>query len=143
MPRKIGSKSKKPHRKQPGSTYNGGAPRVSLTNLSPFHHNLAKRLWNKRSECLKLGRPFDLDIDWVLQQVPVCAVTGANLITSSGYEALTPAIDQIIPGAGYTKINVRIVANWYNNAKNQWDDKAIKRLILGASDHIRAVKNEE
>lgn len=137
------TKTKKPHRKAIGSTYNGGAPRTNLQKMTPFHKKLAVRLWNKRSECQKQGKPFDLDVDWVLQQVPVCAVTGALLVVGGKTGPLTPSFDQIVAAAGYTKNNVRIVAQWYNIAKNQWPDAEIKKLIIAASDHIKTVKNEE
>lgn len=127
-------------RKAKVKPYNAGAPRIDLASLSPFHQVLGARLWNKRSYCLKEGLPFDLDEEWLRKQVPVCAVTGAALTNGGKPGPLTASLDQIIPSAGYTKANTRIVAYWFNISKREWPDEVIQKIIIDAAAHMSAVK---
>lgn len=62
--------------------------------------------------------PFDLVADDL--QIPIfCPVLGMRLETGSGYQVdSSPSIDQIQPGAGYTKTNTQIISWRANKLKN-------------------------
>ena len=123
-----------------GSTYNGGRPRTSLSHLTPFQHRLSVRLWDKRAACRKKGTPFDLDVEWLEQQLPICAVTGVELTFGDINDPFAVHIDQIVPQGGYTKANVRLVAQWFNIAKHNFPDEVIKKIIIDAAARMSAVK---
>lgn len=63
-------------------------------------------------------------LELVRDQNACCAISGLPLILSAGCgrtkNPFAPSIDQIIPGAGYTKDNIQIVCIMANTAKNNW-----------------------
>jgi hypothetical protein len=72
----------------------------------------------------KLGIPFDLTIDWLVERLkPLeCEATGAPLQLMRAKESrvnpFAPSLDQRVPGAGYTQDNVMVVC-WAWNAMKQ------------------------
>jgi hypothetical protein len=126
----------------PNPKYNKGQLRADLSQATPFQKYLAVRLYNKKNEAKRRGVAFELDVEWALQQHPICAVTGEQLTFGPEPSALKANIDQIIPGGGYTKTNTRIVAAWFNEAKKAYSDVQIQRLICSAADHIKSLESD-
>lgn len=88
-----------------------------------------------RGRAKKKNLEFDLDFDWVYNNITrYCPMTNLpfqfynNGNNYSNRHALTPSIDKIDPGKGYTKDNCRIVIWWYNAAKQQYSDLDIWHL---------------
>lgn len=111
-----------------------------LENLSPFHKHLMSRVYHKKNVAKSKGIPFDLDLEWALQQVPFCSVTGGPLTIDRDWGPMAVSLDQIIPSAGYTKANTRIVAVWFNLGKKNWPDEEVQKIIIDAAAHMSAVK---
>ena len=83
------------------------------------------------------GVPYTLTDEWLHQQKPVCAVTGASFVTTlSGRDARVPSFDQIVPGKGYTPENTQLVCCWYNYAKSASSADEIRELILQAAKNM-------
>ena len=82
---------------------------------------------------------FELDREWAETQSDKCAVTGAAFKISGVGGPLVPSFDRIDPKKGYTKTNTRLVCQWYNIAKQDWDDSEIKGLIIAAAANMNAV----
>ena len=64
--------------------------------------------------------PFDITIDWFLGRVnSPCAYCGETMIRAKGKGPAhhSPSIDQLIPGAGYTQTNARVICHWCNSHK--------------------------
>jgi len=57
-----------------------------------------------------------------------CAITGLPFDLSKPFSPLTPSLDQIIPGRGYTKTNTQIVSLIYNLAKGNWSHDDVIRM---------------
>lgn len=57
-------------------------------------------------------------------------MTGLNYVITSGIGRTVahPSLDQIKPSAGYTKRNTRVVAWWFNVAKQTYTDKEVISL---------------
>lgn len=132
----------KTHKKQAGSTYNGGVPRANLSLASDFHKRVLASLYAKRSMCHKEGIPYGLDSHWVLEQLPVCAVTGIPLTHEDQNSPSAVNVDRIDPSKGYIKSNCRLVAKWYNQAKLNWPDEEIRGYILAAAQYMVTPNSE-
>jgi len=82
------------------------------------------------------GIPFDLDWRDIQERIDAgfCEVTGLpfSLLEPKSWDA--PSLDQIIPSAGYTKENTRVVLYALNTMANTWGED----LILKIADAIRA-----
>lgn len=98
-----------------------------------------------RSRARKLGVPFDLDQDFLVERFEkgVCEVTGIPLVFSCGDDGskkvhpYSPSLDRIEPGKGYTKNNVRVVAYIYNIARSEYSDEqvlAFARALVASAD---------
>ncbi len=88
-----------------------------------------KRLNAAKIRASKKGIPFDLDVDWYIENMEKgCSVTGVKLDRKGTKSVNTPSIDQIIPSKGYTKENCRIVSYWYNTAKNAFSDEQVLEM---------------
>ena len=96
------------------------------------------RLWVCKSRAKAQGLEFALDIDWLMAQPFMCAVTGSKFVTPArGHGPLAPSLDRIDSKKGYTKDNVRLVVLWYNIAKREWDDLEIQDFIISAAKTIK------
>lgn len=90
-----------------------------------------------RSRALKKGRKFELTLeDFEELYAPMrCAVTGHPLSWEwSGpgkRNPWKPSLDQIKPGEGYTRDNVRVVSYIYNLVKLDWDDEVVAEFRNG------------
>jgi len=83
------------------------------------------------------GREYSLDFVWLAQQPNVCAVTGADFRLTPGVrDPRSPSIDRIDSTVGYTPANSRLVCNWYNLAKSNFDEQEMHALILAAAKNI-------
>lgn len=70
-----------------------------------------------KSRSRKKGVPCDLELSDV--QVPaVCSVLGIPLFKDRGLCDNSPSVDQLVPGAGYMKGNVRVISNRANRLKS-------------------------
>lgn len=82
--------------------------------------------------------PFTIDKDWIRTRIKAgtCEVTGIQFnikhvdTESSQVHRHAPSIDQINPGAGYTKENSRLVVDQYNKMKNDKSDYETYELAL-------------
>lgn len=85
------------------------------------------------------GRLFELTFEEVEVMVApmVCAVTGHALSwdwpVPGQRNPWKPSLDQIRPGEGYVKGNVRIVSYIYNLCKLDWDDEVVAQFRGPAS----------
>lgn len=111
-------------------------------------HRVAYMLWSATQHRSKdRDLDFDLDIGWIKERLYFCEVTGIKFelrdmatkstTNYSNRKPLTPSVDRVDPDKGYTKDNCRIVCWWYNLAKSNWDDLAVKQIVL------EWVKNKE
>lgn len=72
----------------------------------------------KRGECT-------ISREWLVQKLEagVCEITGIPFeYPPSGTGPRAPSLDQLVPGAGYTPENTRVVIWMYNAAKNIFTD---------------------
>jgi hypothetical protein len=104
--------------------------------LSATLHGKAYDLWARAS---KRAKEKNLSITITKEQIATrlfdgnccCEVTGVPFdFNSSDKEQswanpLSPSLDQIIAGDGYTTENVRIVTTFYNRAKSEWTDEEV------------------
>lgn len=72
----------------------------------------------------KLNVAFDLDRGWIEKRIVAghCEVTGLpfKLSRGKGQQALSPSLDRIKAGGGYTKKNCRVVCWAVNAAFGNW-----------------------
>ena len=118
----------------PKRTYSGDA--LERRKLSNNRWKADNRLRTEYSfvcsRALSKGRPFDLTFeDFERLYAPMtCAATGHRLSWEWPHKGKRnpwkPSLDQILPGAGYTKENVRVVSYIYNLAKLEWDDEIVE-----------------
>lgn len=66
-----------------------------------------------QKRCRREGFAFDLDVEWLATRLSgVCELTGLSFdmsVRSRRPGPFTPSLDRIVPGAGYTKANCRVV----------------------------------
>jgi hypothetical protein len=88
----------------------------------------------------KKGIAFDLDASDILQRFEkgVCERTGLPLDLKSGTikhrSPFGPSLDQIVPGAGYTKDNVQVVCLLYNLIKSNFEESDVARVLEAMHD---------
>jgi hypothetical protein len=75
--------------------------------------------------CRSAGLPFDLDIDWLTGRLESgrCELTGLEFDTVVSRKRggpFSPSVDRIVPSAGYTKSNCRVVIFAVNAALSDW-----------------------
>jgi hypothetical protein len=84
-----------------------------------------------RRRAKEKGLPFDLDPREIQTRINagVCEMTGIafDLSTPKGWNA--PSLDQIVPRAGYTKENTRVVLYALNTMANDWGLDIVKRIV--------------
>lgn len=89
-----------------------------------------------KSRARKLNVPFDLDADYLLSiATENCPVDGLPMdwameqVTSGRATDRSPSIDRIIPSLGYTKGNVKFIANKWNAWKSNMLVKDLELII--------------
>ena len=94
------------------------------TRIALRRHDIAARavimVNQARSRAKRTNLPFDLTVDWVLEQLRGgrCAVTGIPFeLEIGGRSQWGSSLDQIVSGLGYTKSNTQVVCWIYNAAK--------------------------
>lgn len=98
---------------------------------------LKDRLRCAKGRAKLLKREFTLTEEWLAAQPRHCALTGQPFVLVKGRGPLTPAFDRIDSTKGYTPENTRIILNWINGAKMEWDDTQIQELIISAAAAIQ------
>ena len=91
---------------------------------------------------IKTGRkvPFDIDIPWIEERLRrgICEVSGTQLYIKEytkknpEYAPINPrsaSLDQIIPGAGYTKHNTRVICDCLNKMFSDKSDGAVYDVV--------------
>jgi hypothetical protein len=89
----------------------------------------------------KYGRtsPFDIDIPWIEEKLRIgkCELSGIDLYIKEyegqqGYKPINPrsaSLDQINPGKGYTKDNVRVICDCLNKMLSDKTDGEIYDIV--------------
>ena len=81
----------------------------------------------------KIKTPFDISVEWVFEKLlsGVCEASGIplELETVRAKHQFQPSLDQIYPGEGYTKNNVRVVCLIYNYAKMTFKHEDVVRFV--------------
>lgn len=83
-----------------------------------------------KRRAIKKGIPFDLDWKEIQARIDagVCEETGIPFDLGTPHAWNAPSIDQVTPGAGYTKTNIRIVLYALNTMANSWGDDVIIKV---------------
>jgi len=112
------------------------AKRQRWIRASRFENHILDRT---KHNALKKGREFDLDLQWVTNELNKgkCSVTNMEFVRPK-YTAgkkwkkgqWTPSIDRIDNKKGYTKENCRMVVWMYNLAKNNYADNDIVKMSI-------------
>jgi hypothetical protein len=98
--------------------------------LKRAHKNIVRRSRVKQLEC-------DVTPEYLImlfnKQEGKCAMTNVpfELSKDPGVKGVSPwsiAVDQINPGRGYTRENIRLVCAIYNQAKHVWSDNDVLKL---------------
>jgi hypothetical protein len=76
--------------------------------------------WYKRDQCAKSNTPFDLDKEWIFENLILgCALTKLEFsLNEEKISPMSPSIDRIDPKGGYIKTNCRIILNGLNMMKS-------------------------
>lgn len=87
------------------------------------------------------GSAFEITLDWVLQQYEQqkgsCALTGIPFVLDRNpdgkrfYTPFAPSLDQVVPGAGYTAANTRLVCVAMNVALNRFGEDVFAKIAAG------------
>lgn len=113
-----------------------GTKRVS--NVCPTCYPKYRTLYNILASCrwraAKLGRSFNLTLDWLYQQGDFCKKTGLKFTyigNGSNFKTrppTTPSVDKINPDLGYTTDNCQLTAWWYNVSKQTYSEEEVLSL---------------
>lgn len=98
---------------------------------------LKDRLRCAKARAKLLKREFALTDEWLTAQPRHCALTGQPFVLVKGRGPLTPAFDRIDSNKGYTPENTRIILNWINSAKMEWNDQEMQDLIISTAEAIK------
>lgn len=87
--------------------------------------------------CRRKGLPFDLTMDWALQQAEAqgfrCCLTGIEFFAKhpgrSARNPYAPSVDKIDPRGGYTQANVRIVVFAVNAMLMDWGPEVFEQVV--------------
>ena len=97
-------------------------------------------LYNKM-ETIKRRKPVDVTLDELMEvydaQEGRCAVTGVTMTHQADSPQTNISIDQIRPGQGYTKSNIRLVCAAVNYMKHRMSDE---ELVWWCKEVIRGVQ---
>jgi hypothetical protein len=111
--------------------------------ISP-RSRLSRLMAGARKRAIEAGTSFDLTVDWLMEcferQGGCCAYTGRPINLAAGGRGWgtgldAPSLDQMIPGAGYTKANVRIVCWGVNRVKSNLDLQDFVALCRDVAAH--------
>jgi len=93
---------------------------------------LRKCMKHAKSADKKYERPFDLDIEFLLElydrQGGRCALTGAPM-THQRHDMLAASLDRIDASKGHTKDNVQIIVSGLNRAKREYDNEHTQHFL--------------
>lgn len=125
--------------------------RADMSNVRKFHARYESDMEFRARELLRaigkrtrrFGIPFDLDITWLAERLRSgrCELSGVRFDFSCETrrpKALTPSIDRIIPGGGYTKDNCRVIAFALNAAFQNFGLDAFLPIAEGLVDCMSA-----
>lgn len=95
---------------------------------NPIRYRAKTLYYSARYRAKKKNIPFELSLNWIEQKLKegICECTGISFeikkyskrIGFSKVNKLSPSLDQIIPSAGYTVDNVRMVCDQFNKMKS-------------------------
>ena len=81
------------------------------------------------------GIPFDLTLDWYLDEFPKgCSATGLAFDPHLEGSPWVPNIDKIVPVKGYVMSNCRLVCSCFNMAKREWTDADVVMMAKALID---------
>ena len=94
-----------------------------------------------RSRAKRSGLEFDLDIEWLNEKLSrgICEITNIkfDFIKKEGdRRPFVPSLDRRDSSKGYTKENTDVVIWWYNMAKGDLPEEAVKSIILKVSSNL-------
>lgn len=98
-----------------------------------------------KSRATRFGLAFDLDPNDIQRRVNlgVCEMTGIPFdLTSLERAWNAPSLDQIVPGAGYTKQNTRVILYSLNLAMNTWGEQVVLTLAKALRERRAERSNE-
>lgn len=93
--------------------------------------NRGKALVNvARHRALSRQIPFDLDAEEIQRRIDIgrCEMTGIKFDLGTPRAWNAPSLDQVTPGAGYTKANVRVVLYALNVMANTWGPDVVVQV---------------
>jgi hypothetical protein len=90
------------------------------------------------------GIPFDLDKDEIQAKIDggACELTGIPFDLTKPRSWNAPSLDQIEPGAGYTKENTRVVLYSINVMANTWGHQRILEVAKAITERRRDRSND-
>ena len=96
----------------------------------------ARRIeYYKRNQCIALGVPYDLDLEWIFERITKgCQLTGLPFkIDSDKVCSESPSIDRINPADGYIKTNCRMILNGLNCLKGSGTEDKMYEIAIALS----------
>lgn len=109
-------------------------------------------LGSARLRANKANKPFDLDIDWLLdrydEQDGKCILTDIVLEFKTeaqhgrSYYPFSPSLDKIDSNGSYTKDNTRLVCTLINLAMNKFGEDTFEKLAIAFLNKRNSNKNE-
>jgi hypothetical protein len=81
-----------------------------------------------RTRATEKGYACTITKEWVADKIRkgVCEKTGIKFVLDGGNKHKhSPSLDQIVPGAGYTETNTRVVVWIFNQARNAFSDEEL------------------
>lgn len=93
---------------------------------------------NAKQRSAKLGRPFKIDRDWVMERLRwgKCELTGIPFRYDPG-SPYRPSLDRIDSSKPYVPGNVRVVLVFVNWAKHSYEDSLFQDVLLEVADALR------
>lgn len=95
-----------------------------------------------KSRSKKNGKPFDITLNDI--NIPaVCPILGIPLVQHSekcDYDS--PSLDQVIPGAGYTKNNIQVISHKANTIKSNASLEELKKVVAYLESQRERLKRE-
>lgn len=109
----------------------------------PIRYRAKTLYYSARHRAKKKNIPFELTVDWIEDKLKegICECTGINFEIKkyskrqgfSKVNKLSPSLDQIIPSAGYTVENVKVVCDQFNKMKS---DNTIEETYFMAKEFV-------
>jgi hypothetical protein len=114
---------------------------------------LSALFYNVKSRAKVREVPFTISSEWIMDQFTkqngCCLLTGLELdcsatSTRNAYRnAFSPSLDQIVPGAGYTETNARLVCTAINLGMNEFGLDTFRLVAKALFSHEKAKEKEE